>query len=247
MCLQPCQVSSTFSPEFPSSPYVFSQVAQYLQYSTRDVSFRLTKVTRRFKRHFRPGGAKELHDEPPPVILSPAQPTSTDSVDKSDTSPGDVNLDGISPDDTSPGDTNPDNTSPEDGGPGEINLSRGLWQAAFGQLKDPGRKQLLTIQLEDIRHEKVQPTYITALDSVIGTVQNQYKTRSLKDDKKIGKAAKQILNAALGIQQYVNAIVACDPSGYASTAWSVVSLGFMVCGLLMNPWNAVLIIQKDDP
>lgn len=192
-------------------------------------SFHFKKVTHRLKRYFRPGEtgrseADELHNKPTPANPSPAQPASATEVTMTPITP-----------------------TPGDGATGEIKISRDLWQIAFDQLKDPGRRDLLTAQLQGIRHAEEQPTYKTALDSVIETVQDQYEIRNLKNDKKIRKAAKQILNATLGIQQYANAIVPCDSSGYAYTAWSVVSLGFMVCGLFTKFWDAVLIIRKDDP
>lgn len=188
------------------------------------------KFKHSLRRHLKPSkigsaGAEELHDQPTLASPSPALPASAIPVEGP-------------------------HTRPNDGEPGEISFPPNLWQAAFSQLKDPGKQHLLMagLPIENVHRagDTTSPKIEIALHSVIETVQEQYEIRSLKNDNRLYKTAKQILDAALSLRQSISAVVACDPTGHASTAWSIVSLGLMVCGLLINSWKAVLIMQKDD-
>ncbi|GKZ25265.1 hypothetical protein AbraIFM66951_003861 [Aspergillus brasiliensis] len=64
------------------------------------------------------------------------------------------------------------------------------------------------------------------LDEVIQTAKAQYEIRmSKREDSGLRDAASKILAAALSCKEIVSAVVAFDPTGHASSAWTVVSLG----------------------
>ncbi|GKZ76927.1 hypothetical protein AnigIFM56816_009036 [Aspergillus niger] len=99
-----------------------------------------------------------------------------------------------------------------------------LWQVAFDNL-DPKQKQWLS-------KEEQSPTKV--IQEVISETEikyTEYKKKELiirKHDGgeiKVREIAQNILAAALNAQQIITAIVSFDPSGYASSAWTIVSLG----------------------
>lgn len=157
-------------------------------------------------------GTEELHNQPAVARPSPAPLASAGSVD------------GLC-------------TRPDDERPNEIPSPPNLWQTAFSQLEDD-KKRLLTIGLTNEKNvhwdkDTASLNVENALNGVIDTVQEQFEIRRLKNDNRLHKVAKQILEAALNIRQSIGAVVACDSTGHASTAWSIVSLGLMVCGVYM--------------
>lgn len=171
----------------------------------------------RLRRHSKPSkidsdGTEELHNQPTLDSPSPAPPASAISVEWPYTRPNDER-------------------------PKETPFPPNLWQAAFSQLEDD-KKRLLTTGLptENVNRgsDTAPPNIEIALDTVIETVQEQYEIRRLKNDNGLYKMAKQIFEAASSLRQSISAVVACDPTGHASTAWSIVSVGLMVCGTLMT-------------
>ena len=163
---------------------------------------------RRHKKHSKidDAGTEELHDQSILATPSPALPASANPIKPY--------------------------TRRNDEKPSETPFPPDLWQAAFSQLEKD--KQLLlrtrlTNESDHCDNYTTSPNIEIALDCVIETVRQQYETRSLKSDNRLYKTAKQILDAALGLRQSISAVVACDPTGHAFTAWSIMSLGLMVC------------------
>lgn len=80
-------------------------------------------------------------------------------------------------------------------------------------------------------HENADTNHVyKTLDEVIQTVKAQYQIRmSKREDSKLRDAANKILTATLSCKDIISAIVALDPTGHASSAWTVVSLGLTVC------------------
>ncbi|GKZ25885.1 hypothetical protein AbraCBS73388_001696, partial [Aspergillus brasiliensis] len=99
-----------------------------------------------------------------------------------------------------------------------------LWQVAFDRL-GPEQKHWLS-------EEKQSPTkIIQEVISQTGSKYAEYKKKELTIRKsdggeiKVREFAQNILASALSAQQTINAIVSFDPSGHASSAWAIVSLG----------------------
>ncbi|CAK41750.1 uncharacterized protein An13g03540 [Aspergillus niger] len=61
------------------------------------------------------------------------------------------------------------------------------------------------------------------LDEVVEATKAQYKEKQRKDS--IQTTANKILNSVLSFQDVIDNIVKFDPTGYASSAWAIVSLG----------------------
>lgn len=64
------------------------------------------------------------------------------------------------------------------------------------------------------------------LDEVVEATKAQYKEKQRKDS--IQTTANKILNSVLSFQDVIDNIVKFDPTGYASSAWAIVSLGLTV-------------------
>lgn len=64
------------------------------------------------------------------------------------------------------------------------------------------------------------------LDEVVEATKAQYKKKQGKDG--IRATADKILNSVLSFQDVLDNIVKFDPTGYASSAWAIVSLGLTV-------------------
>jgi hypothetical protein len=64
------------------------------------------------------------------------------------------------------------------------------------------------------------------LDQVVKATETQYKEDPRKDNTR--ETARKILNCVLSFQDVVNNAVKFDPTGYASSAWAIVSLGLTV-------------------
>ncbi|RDH39451.1 hypothetical protein BDQ94DRAFT_165163 [Aspergillus welwitschiae] len=99
-----------------------------------------------------------------------------------------------------------------------------LWQVAFDNL-DPKQKQWLS---------KEEQSATKVIQNVISETEikyTEYKKKELiirKHDGgeiKVREIAQNILASALNAQQIITAIVGFDPSGHASSAWTIVSLG----------------------
>ncbi|GAQ39412.1 hypothetical protein ANI_1_1768064 [Aspergillus niger] len=98
-----------------------------------------------------------------------------------------------------------------------------LWQVAFDSL-DPKHKHWLP-------EEK---TPIKIIREVIGETKSKYTEYKKKEltirrhnggEIKVREIAQNILASALNAQQIITAVASFDPSGHASSAWTIVSLG----------------------
>jgi hypothetical protein len=111
-----------------------------------------------------------------------------------------------------------------------------LWQVAYGKLTTSDQQILSSAQLNDdgsgrhIRTEQV-------LDQVIQTTKDRYEAYqkggfkiqwSRAEDINLRDAAQKILNATLSFKDIISAVVTFDPTGHASSAWMIVSLGLTV-------------------
>ncbi|RAK94299.1 hypothetical protein BO79DRAFT_234082 [Aspergillus costaricaensis CBS 115574] len=99
-----------------------------------------------------------------------------------------------------------------------------LWQVAFDNL-DPKQKHWLS-------KEEKTPTEI--IRDVIGETKSKYTEYKKKEltirrhnggEIKVREIAQNILASALNAQQIITAVASFDPSGHASSAWTIVSLG----------------------
>lgn len=108
-----------------------------------------------------------------------------------------------------------------------------IWQAAFDQLDEKQKRNLMTNKsTSDTSGNDEAPTsdIESVLDTVIDTVKKQHEIRRLKrEDRWLGDGPQKVLSAVLALQANISAVVACDPTGHASSAWTVVSLGLTVC------------------
>ncbi|BCR94675.1 uncharacterized protein AKAW2_11721S [Aspergillus luchuensis] len=98
-----------------------------------------------------------------------------------------------------------------------------LWQVAFDSL-DPKQKHWLS--------KEKTPTEI--IRDVIGETKSKYTEYKKKEltirrhnggEIKVREIAQNILASALNAQQIITAVASFDPSGHASSAWTIVSLG----------------------
>ncbi|PWY80209.1 hypothetical protein BO83DRAFT_435227 [Aspergillus eucalypticola CBS 122712] len=99
-----------------------------------------------------------------------------------------------------------------------------LWQVAFDSL-DPKHKHWLS---------KEEKSPIEIIRDVIGETKSKYTEYKKKEltirrhnggEIKVREIAQNILASALNAQQVITAVASFDPSGYASSAWTIVSLG----------------------
>ncbi|OJJ29741.1 hypothetical protein ASPWEDRAFT_32979 [Aspergillus wentii DTO 134E9] len=108
-----------------------------------------------------------------------------------------------------------------------------LWQAAYDQLEED-KRLILEIGHPDINVSNEDDAASSKLEVILGgvieTVQKQHEIRELKRENstQVRKHAGTILNAAFILQDSISKVVGCDPTGHASTAWAVVSLGLMM-------------------
>ncbi|GLA12591.1 hypothetical protein AnigIFM62618_008538 [Aspergillus niger] len=105
----------------------------------------------------------------------------------------------------------------------------GLWEEAFGQLEYNDQVALMSNPTNATdNNEPTSSGLEDVLDKVIETVKTQSEIRKLKSDTRISEGARAILNAALALQSNISALVASDPTGHASSAWAVISLGLTI-------------------
>ncbi|KAB8212095.1 hypothetical protein BDV34DRAFT_219309 [Aspergillus parasiticus] len=102
---------------------------------------------------------------------------------------------------------------------------RDLWKEAFESLPDDRRKYLKV---------KDGCSTVDAIDDVISTTKQKYedwKNEGLKirrrdgNDLNVRDSVENILSYALQAKDLISKAVSFDPTGHASTAWSIVSLG----------------------
>lgn len=111
-----------------------------------------------------------------------------------------------------------------------------LWLIAYGKLTTSNQHILSSAQLNDdgsgthIRTEQV-------LDQVIQTTKERYEAyqkggfqiqRPRAENINLRDAAQKIINATLSFKDIISTVVTFDPTGHASSAWTIVSLGLTV-------------------
>lgn len=111
-----------------------------------------------------------------------------------------------------------------------------LWQRAFDDL-EPKKQQLIksilipksnkTIDSNDVNTDPGVVDRLKALNGVVETVKTQYEID--KGKSRIKEPAQKIIKAVLSFQDLIQAAVAFDPTGHATSVWAVVSLGLTVC------------------
>ncbi len=112
--------------------------------------------------------------------------------------------------------------------------SRDLWSLAFEQLDSSKRKTL-----EDSSTSVGQSgTIVSVVEHIIQQtekVYEDYKKKGLriqrgkgKDEINIREEAKKILSATLDVKSLIDSAVRSDPTGHASTAWTIVSFGLQL-------------------
>jgi hypothetical protein len=102
------------------------------------------------------------------------------------------------------------------------------WQMAYGALSESDRNTLTTIlpamtaEPQDAGRSRTNEI----LNKVVKATETQYKAEQRREG--IRTTAHIIINSALSFQDVVNTAVRFDPTGYASSAWAIVSLGLTV-------------------
>ncbi|OJJ71136.1 hypothetical protein ASPBRDRAFT_30878 [Aspergillus brasiliensis CBS 101740] len=106
---------------------------------------------------------------------------------------------------------------------------RNLWQEAYNALDEKQRQNMNPVEVHEQssdNHDVDSNPVCKRLDEVIQTVKAQYEIRmSKRGDSQLRDAASKILAATLSYKEIISAIVVFDPTGHASSAWTVVSLG----------------------
>lgn len=114
-----------------------------------------------------------------------------------------------------------------------------LWQAAYDQL-DEGEQRILSTNQPPVQlNMRNRSKTLDMVDTVIRVSEEQYKEYQIGGLKiRLGPGEKhinlrditqKILTAALCFKDVFGAIVQSDPTGHASSAWAVISLGLTVC------------------
>ncbi|OJJ65575.1 hypothetical protein ASPBRDRAFT_100228, partial [Aspergillus brasiliensis CBS 101740] len=102
---------------------------------------------------------------------------------------------------------------------------KGFWQMAYDELTESDPNSVATLfpltgtkpqEVGDARTREI-------LDEVVMATEAQYREKGGKDG--IRARAHKILNSVLSFQDIVSNIAKFDPTGYASSAWAIVSLG----------------------
>jgi len=117
---------------------------------------------------------------------------------------------------------------------GEKQTRRDLWSAAFEQLDSSKRKTL-----EDSSTSVGQSdTSVSVVEYVIQQTEEAYEDYKKKgwrvqrgkgkDEINVRDEAKKILSATLDVKSLIDSAVRSDPTGYASTAWTIVSFGLQL-------------------
>ncbi|GFN21443.1 WD40 repeat-like protein [Aspergillus tubingensis] len=100
--------------------------------------------------------------------------------------------------------------------------AKGFWQMAYDELteSDPNSIAVLSgTKSQDVGNARTREM----LDEVVKATKAQYQEKEGKDG--IRATADKILNSVLSFQDVVDNIAKFDPTGYASSAWAIVSLG----------------------
>lgn len=118
------------------------------------------------------------------------------------------------------------------------------WQIAYNKLDESERRLLSSVQFaapssgsEDNEARGASRTE-GILDQVVQTTREQYEEyqkgglvikRPGTEDISIREVSQKILSCTLSFKDVITNIAAFDPTGHASSAWAVVSLGLTVC------------------
>ncbi|KAJ5225760.1 hypothetical protein N7468_006985 [Penicillium chermesinum] len=106
--------------------------------------------------------------------------------------------------------------------------ARDRWQMAYDALSESDRDTLATLlpvvttAPQDAGRARTREIF----DQVVKATETQYKEDSRKSGTRA--TAHKILNCVLSFQDVVDNVVKFDPTGYASSAWAIVSLGLTV-------------------
>lgn len=114
-----------------------------------------------------------------------------------------------------------------------------LWQAAYDQL-DENQQRILSANQPPVQpNMRNRSKTLDMVDTVIRVSEEQYKKYQIGGLKiRLGPGEKHInlrdiaqktLTAAFSFKDVFSAISQCDPTGHASSAWAVISLGLTVC------------------
>lgn len=120
--------------------------------------------------------------------------------------------------------TNPDDTINRETKQPSV-FTKDFWETAYQSLNQDEQSKLDLIRKQSDERESIS----VVLDGTVETVKTQYELRKMKNDgSKVRSWTKSILGATLAAQDVISGLVSVDPSGHASTAWAVVSLGLKV-------------------
>ena len=114
---------------------------------------------------------------------------------------------------------------PNEAVPTVVKQNKALWDEAFARLDQKKKDQLSTIT------EPQRPEVMDEIEEQIKTLYRDHHAQESRINRVESKsdimiaAAKKILSSVLWFKSLVDSIVACDPSGHASTAWAIISLG----------------------
>ncbi|KAJ5164331.1 uncharacterized protein N7500_006161 [Penicillium coprophilum] len=106
-----------------------------------------------------------------------------------------------------------------------------LWKEAFDTLDEKEQRLLKPSNAgsSDESENVFSWNIEKALDAVIDTTRRHLEIRELKrKESRVGDYPQRILSAVLVLKDSISAVLACDPTGHASAAWSVVSMGLNI-------------------
>ncbi|KAL4963600.1 uncharacterized protein BDV14DRAFT_201791 [Aspergillus stella-maris] len=99
-----------------------------------------------------------------------------------------------------------------------------FWEIAYQSMSEDEQSSL-----NALRYRRGNGSISAVLDDTITTVEAQFEIRQLKDNSSsVRRATKAILDAAFSAKEIIAGITAVDPTGHASSAWAVVSLGLKI-------------------
>ena len=110
-----------------------------------------------------------------------------------------------------------------------------LWQRAFYNLTQDKQQLIKSIPMpiydkleyDDVNINPDTASRLKALSGVVKAVKIQYEID--QKESRIKEPAQKIVKAVISFQEFIQAAVAFDPTGHATSVWAVVSLGLNVC------------------